>query len=212
MATVRFSEELKSEIRKNADRKMQPAVDRAYATRPDNSWGSRIYNTMFSEYMPSLQTLPNEWFQMVEGFNVTKVGDTKADLEFKLGFEVKWPQSIPTTEYCEKCNEYYYGSKRVKLTDNEVWTEFKQEVVAYNERVAQAKARQKEFIDMVLQIINAYTTLAPALKAWPALWELIPEEYKERHRKVVVKEKKEIELDVDLNKLTAMSAAAKFGV
>ena len=39
MATVRFSGELVAQIEKNARAKMQPAVDRATQSRPDNSWG-----------------------------------------------------------------------------------------------------------------------------------------------------------------------------
>jgi hypothetical protein len=54
--------------------------------------------------------------------------------------------------------------------------------------------------------------LAPALKAWPALWELIPDDVKEKHREVKERSKGGIDLDVDLNKLTAVSTAAKFGV
>jgi hypothetical protein len=65
---------------------------------------------------------------------------------------------------------------------------------------------------MVKKVIEAYTTLAPALKAWPPLWELIPENYKNKHRQVVEREKKEVKLDVDINKLTALSTAAKFGI
>jgi hypothetical protein len=41
---------------------------------------------------------------------------------------------------------------------------------------------------------------------------LIPENYKNKHRQVVEREKKEVKLDVDINKLTALSTAAKFGI
>jgi hypothetical protein len=65
---------------------------------------------------------------------------------------------------------------------------------------------------MVTKVIEAHATLAPALKVWPPLWELIPDEYKDRHREIKVQGKKEVTIDVDLGKLTAMSTAAKFGV
>jgi len=44
---------------------------------------------------------------------------------------------------------------------------------------------------------------------WQPLWDLIPEEYKERHRQVVEREKKEVKVDVDLTALTAQVAFHK---
>jgi hypothetical protein len=41
---------------------------------------------------------------------------------------------------------------------------------------------------------------------------LIPEDVKDKHREIKVREKTEVVLDVDINKLTAMSTAAKFGI
>jgi hypothetical protein len=65
---------------------------------------------------------------------------------------------------------------------------------------------------MVYKICNTYSTLAPALKAWPPLWELIPENVKDTHRKIVERTKNDVVLDVDIGKLTALSTAAKFGL
>jgi hypothetical protein len=105
-----------------------------------------------------------------------------------------------------------YGSDAVvTLKNHEVWSEFIEEAQAYKERLRVAEERSKEFEDMVAQVIATYTTLAPALKAWPALWELIPEETKDRHREVRERVKKDTTLDIDLNKLTAMATAAKLG-
>jgi hypothetical protein len=38
---------------------------------------------------------------------------------------------------------------------------------------------------------------------WPPLWDLIPEEYKNRHREVKEREKKEVAVDVDIGSMTA---------
>jgi hypothetical protein len=100
----------------------------------------------------------------------------------------------------------------VNLKEHEMWHEFMQEVSAYVDRVKAACDRRNEFVDMVKQVVGTYTTLAPALKAWPALWDLIPEADKERHREVKERIKKDTTLDIDLNRLTAMATAAKLGV
>jgi hypothetical protein len=65
---------------------------------------------------------------------------------------------------------------------------------------------------MVKKVTEAYSTLAPALKAWPPLWDLIPEDVKNTHRKIVERTKNDVVLDVDIGKLTALSTAAKFGI
>ena len=63
----------------------------------------------------------------------------------------------------------------------------------------------------VKKIIGMHTTLGPALKAWPPLWDLVPEGTKNRHRKVVERVKPEVaEVEVDLTALTGTITAAKF--
>jgi hypothetical protein len=66
----------------------------------------------------------------------------------------------------------------------------------------------------VQKILHAHATLAPALKAWPALWDLLPESVKNKHRLVVSKASSEKpDLDgVDVASLTATVVMNKLGV
>ena len=58
--------------------------------------------------------------------------------------------------------------------------------------------------------METYTTLAPALKAWHTLWDLLPDEAKERHKKIVERNRKDtIDVDVDLNSMTAAVTFSK---
>jgi hypothetical protein len=41
---------------------------------------------------------------------------------------------------------------------------------------------------------------------------LVPEDVKDKHREIKEREKKEVVLDVDVGRLTALSTAAKFGL
>jgi hypothetical protein len=104
-----------------------------------------------------------------------------------------------------------YGDS-ITLKDHLVWGEFHADVTAYQQRVAEAVKRREEFVDAVKSICNTYSTLAPALKAWPPLWDLVPEDVKDKHREIKERTKTEVVLDVDIGKLTAMSTAAKFGI
>jgi hypothetical protein len=73
---------------------------------------------------------------------------------------------------------------------------------------------QEEYVLSVEKVLDSFATLAPALKAWPALWELLPEETKDKHKQVRGKpaSRSAPAVDVDLAKLTAITAAHRLGV
>ena len=209
MATVRFSKELIDRIEKAAKAKMEPAVNRVKEQKVDNAWGQRIYDTLFLEVKPLIAQVPAGWLRTIENIEISKVAGRHCAMTFTLATPQPWPHQFIETELARR--EYSF-SDGIDLKDHLVWGEFHAEVTAYNERIRVALARQTEFVESVKQVINAYTTLAPALKAWPPLWELIPEDVKDKHREIKVREKTEVVLDVDIGKLTAMSTAAKFGL
>lgn len=211
MATVRFSRELIGAIEKNAKAKMQPAVDRAKEQRPDNKWGQVIYDTMFSEVLHIINQIPKHWVKQKQSFTIEKVCGTPCVLEFKFVTPIPWPSQFVETELAK---QHLYWDDKITLKDHPVWHEstFAAEVNTYTDRIRMAQERQTEFVEMVKEVIRKFTTLAPALKAWPPLWELIPDDVKDKHRQVVEREKKEVVLEVDLGKLTALSTAAKFGI
>jgi hypothetical protein len=73
---------------------------------------------------------------------------------------------------------------------------------------------QEEYLVSVRKVLDSFSTLAPALKAWPALWELLPEETKGKHKQVREKSaaRGASAVDVDLDRLTAITAAHRLGV
>ena len=86
----------------------------------------------------------------------------------------------------------------------------KPEFKEYNRKVFEAVNKQETFLSSVNKLMETYTTLAPALKAWRPLWDLLPEEAKDRHK--TVKERKVVkaeELDLDLNAMTSAVALSK---
>ena len=209
MATVRFSKELIEKIIRNARFKMEPAITKAKEQKLDNAWGQRIYDTIFLEVKPIISQVPAGWFKMVDKICIEQVGDTRCDMQFTFATPLPWPDVFVTTDIAKRDRSYSDG---IALTDEHVWAEFYAEVVAYKQRVSIVKQRQNEFADMVKKVTEAYSTLAPALKAWPPLWELIPEDVKDTHRRIVERTKNEVVLNVDIGKLTALSTAAKFGL
>jgi hypothetical protein len=206
MATVKFGEKLNKSIAENAQKKMQLAVDRAVETKPDNSWGQRIYDTLFADVQPIIAQLPAGWVKNEKGITISRVSGRNCNLTFTFDKPMPWPREFPDTKLAEKSSSW---SDNLTLTEDPVWDELRDEVVAYTDRVSAARKRQAEFVDMVTKVIGTYGTLAPALKAWPPLWDLIPDDVKDTHRKIVERVKQEVVLDVDINKLTAMAAFAR---
>lgn len=209
MATVRFSKELNDQIVARAKAKMNPPIERAKEQKLDNAWGQKIYDILFADVIPSLSTLPSGWVKTVERIKIEKVAGRQCNMEFTFATPQPWPYVFPDTELAQKSSNW---SDDITLKDHLVWGEFLAEVTAYRDRISNAVTRQTEFVEMVKKVCNAYTTLAPALKAWPPLWELIPEATKDKHREIKERVKNEVVLDVDIGKLTALSTAAKFGL
>lgn len=211
MATVRFSKELIDNILCNARNKMEPAVTKARETKPDDSWGQIIYDILFLEVKPLIRQVPAEWFRTTSTLNIVRVGGERCGLEFRLAVPQPWPNCLVESDLVVSASAYGEG---INLKHHLVWGEFHAEVVAYKERIKVATQRRDEFVEAVKEICTTYSTLAPAIKVWPPLWELVPDVVKDKHREVKEREKKkeEVKLEVDLGKLTALSTAAKLGV
>jgi hypothetical protein len=209
MATVRFSTELSNAILASARNKMQPAIDRAEQSKPDNAWGQTIYDTLFNEVKPYIAKLPAGWLRTVDKIEIEKVGGVECNMTFTFATFQPWPHTFIESDFAKKNSSSYSGGLILR---GQCWDAFQAEVVAFNQRKADAQKRRAEFVDMVKKIIEAYSTLGPALKAWPPLWDLIPENVKNKHREIKERTKNEVVLDIDIDKLTAMSTAAKFGV
>lgn len=209
MATVRFSKELIDRIVKQATAKMEPPVQKAREAKPDNSWGQRIYDILFLEAKPFIAQAPAGWLKHVKQIEINEVAGRHCGMTFEFATPQPWPYEFIESELARKRSSY---GDSIALKDHLVWGEFHAEVTAYHQRVQEAAKRRDEFVDAVKKICNTYSTLAPALKAWPPLWELVPEDVKDKHHEIKEREKKEVVLEVDIGKLTALSTAAKFGL
>jgi len=217
MATVRFSGELKDTIRRNAVTLMQPGIERAASARPADSWGDRLYNIIFSKDLATLSQLAPHWTRRVSTLYIGRMAigdcDVAVQVEFLLSAERGVPKDPWKDEYVTDVPGLGYGNPRFALADHPDFAEFRQEVLAWRVLVDEAQERADAFVKNVMSVVDAHVTLAPALKAWPPLWDLLPETTKDKHREVQTRaEKRDAPLAIDLDKLTAMSTAAKFGV
>ena len=200
MATVRFSQELKDAIIANAKKVFEKQVQAAKDARPPHSWGDVIYDKLFGHVVPMLNDVPQEFLKMRESVEVQRVGGLHCNLKFDLTTPRAWPREFKETDLAKKSGHY---SDEIDLKDDLAWGELHADVTRWRQGIKDALQKQNEFVEQVNQIIKAHTTLAPALKMWPALWDLVPEQYKEKHKEIKVREKREVEVNVNLGALTA---------
>jgi hypothetical protein len=209
MATVKFSQELRDRIVAAANSKFQQDVIRANDSHPKD-WGDRLYDVLFANIEAKLTDVPAYWFAKQDNIRIHSIGSTPVSLSYTLKPTRIWPACMPEKYVGELlCHKRSSYSDDLILKDVEAFAEFKAEVVAWRNRVQAAQKRQQEFAESVKKVINAYVTLAPALKAWPPLWDLIPDDVKEKHKKIVERERKEVDLDVDLDRMTALASFSK---
>lgn len=208
MATVRFSDELKNAIVKNAEAIFKKQIDDALSSYPKD-WSDRVYERAFASYIPAMNQLPTCFFTEVDNLTISHIGELRVGVACKLSNKRVYPHRLPnTTDFTVEATNHYSNTE-LRLKDIAMYEDIKAEAIAYMDRVKVARERKDVFVEQVKKIINAHATLAPALKMWQPLWDLIPEEYKERHRKVVERTKNEVTVDVDLGSLTAAVVAHK---
>lgn len=71
------------------------------------------------------------------------------------------------------------------------------------------KERDKAIRD-VRAVLESVSTLAPALRAYPALWDLLPEQTKKKHAEVVNRAKTEVKVaQIDIGNVSAILATNK---
>lgn len=218
MATVRFSQELKDRIFRNARQMFEKRISAAEAAAPDQSWGMRIYDALFGEYTTALAAVPNGFMRYSKEFSVRRVGSqSAASITLNLPNPMPWPNDLhlvtelAEADYPSTITLQYPKDENGNDLPHAVWDEFAAECKRWRDGIQAVKDKQNEFVQQVATLIENYATLAPALKAWPPLWDLIPEDVKNKHKEVVVREKKQVEHGLDLSALTATSVAIKIG-
>ena len=211
MATVRITKDLIAETLVRAERQFKPLVDKAEASRPDPvKWGMVIYDAIYGKYKDTMAALPSSYINHEEKIYVNTVNGENCDLYFELGGS----RPAPTSSDVPGIEALYRGFGLGTTSDTQdQWIELAEELRLWRARISDARQRRTEFVNGVKMVLNNHSTLAPALKEWAPLWDLLPEHYRDRHKEVkerVVAEKTAVSSDV-LGKLTGAITAAKLG-
>jgi hypothetical protein len=210
MAVVRLNKELRGTIITNAELQMRPSIDRANALTPSGSeWGEKVYRIMFQQELPMIEQAPDHWFKHKIEIEIRGlVSEDFRALQLKLTSPVRWPETVVENEFIEPA---HYSSVRIK--PHPAWDGLRAAYVTYREAFDAAHKKRHVYVTSVQRIIDSYSTLAPALKAWPPLWDLLPRSAQDEHHRVdAPRKREEKEISVDFDTLTTISTAAKFGI
>jgi len=226
MATVRFSQQLQDDIIKNAERMFDDSLRQARENYPKD-WGKKLYDSLFSaDIQAKMNALPTGFFEKIESLSLTGFKDAPEDVwqsshtkvetwkRVNLNLKLPIPLPFPPKNEWQKAGDsgYYmdYSRNEVDFT-NEKFDWLHEPFKKYTQGIFNAEAKKDEFVAGVKQIVQTYTTLAPALKAWQPLWDLLPDDAKERHKKITERPKAKTseELGVDLNSMTSTVAFNK---
>ena len=223
MATVRFSDTLKGEIRNKAKAMFQDRIKQAKENVPAH-WADKVYECFFpADVRQKMASLPDYVLRTSEyievgGFanapeDVWQTGDyTHQTWMLQGSIRLTFSKPMPWVDKFSNAPTGFlsnYTNSKFDYTDSR-WDWLKPEFKEYNRKVFEAVNKQETFLSSVNKLMETYTTLAPALKAWRPLWDLLPEEAKDRHK--TVKERKVTkaeELDLDLNAMTSAVALSK---
>jgi hypothetical protein len=232
MGIVRITKDLKTTVCNAALATLSKQHDAARAPL-DNGWGLTLYHKAMAPYLPLLTQLPEHWCRQedtlaIRSVNVTVLDsdplhDTVARVTASLDqvFNLGGPHLMPLGMFLAGPFARQHSSASTwnvdcTSTDDPELQEFARLVKERNLRILAVNQRTKEFVHGVEALLSSHATLAPAVKAWPPLWDLLDEDTKERARAVRVKRPVEeqdtrMEPVVDTNKLTAIAAMAKLG-
>lgn len=209
MATVRFSESLKSSIRSNANKMFDDEIQKQEDSFPKDMLDGIVSKFMGDDFLTNVHVLPKEMFNWVQEIDVRFRGEINGVVRIKVPPNT-YP--VPVNKIVTRKGMYdpsYHRIPDIRLDpDCEDWEAIKAEWLAWLERKNTAVAKRQEFLEMVSTIMEVHATLAPALKTWPPLWDLLPEDARSKHREIKDRKstkdrKEELLQEVDLSKMTA---------
>lgn len=218
MATVRITDTLKSDVNKAImdmyERRMNSTSETRQARVLQDA--DLVYAKLFAPYMAHINALPGDFFNMADSFVLKEVGGVKLTLPMVHNFtsQKRFPvRSAKMGAFEVQSWGYPHSPRTAYLVIHYVegWEDLFVAVQQLNAELQKLKEDRDTFRVGVRKVLDAHATLAPALKAWPPLWDLLSEEVKNRHREVNHRRTKGgASIDADLDTLTGLAVANKF--
>lgn len=207
MATVRLSDSLCHDINNNAESVFNKRIQSYAKNNPVDvsGWGDKIYDTIIPEHLQNkLLSIPKGFIRYKKsisfnGFDNPEIhssGYSYSDLANELkesgsGYggitlELSKEKPIPIGRNVDDKYSLLSSDSYAKLDWNDerfIW--LRDKIKELNKPMFEIYSERDKFLSNVKALLNTHTTLNKALKQWEGLWDLVPEEAKDRHKRVV---------------------------
>lgn len=212
MATVRFTDALIDKIKDKARDMFAKPMNEAENYGIPADIGDQLYNWMFGDHVQTMKSLPVGYLDMVGNMQVAQIANVQVHSQFKFSSPVPWPSKIVSNSRVTSRSWNQHENLHITVSSTDLdGIRFLGIFEARDLKIKDVQFRRDKFINDVHTICTSYATLAPALKAFPALWDLLPDDTKQRHLQVTERKAAPTpaELSVDLGSLTATVVASK---
>jgi hypothetical protein len=226
MTVVRISDDLISNVKASARNSLAGVRNTALQQLPTSVMDG-VYDRTIGLHEADMKRLPSWMFQTWNGMDLEILvtphaisGTGLPYLAVKNSQTVMFstPRIMPSPEALSGSkgkllrNGNYGSGMKYVLTAGDP---FDEELLALaknrNEGIERADKMMNDLAEGLGSVLKQFTTLAPALKACPALWDFLPEETKARHK--TIKERpagnKPDLSEVDTNRIVSLAAIAK---
>lgn len=186
MAVVRITDELIGNVLSTVGKQFDKAEEQAKKLRPDI--GQTVYDIIVRDYKDDINKVPKEFFPKTAQLQIN-TGSGGISESWDLDKPMPTPHAFPK----DHIGNWYtsnYSAVSVKLDrrHKEFAAVFEQ-IDAWREALKQVAHDREAAKQDVKKVLQAFTTLAPALKAWPALWDLLSDYIRNKHKEIVERSK-----------------------
>lgn len=206
MATVRITKELTDTLLRVGS----APFHNQYATVKDKAafdhHAEAVWDALWGEHATTVGELPVEAFRYSQRIDINiRASQGEVNIRLLLPEPRPFPYRTPNNDLVGPM-----WGETVQIKEHLHWADLFSDVSAWQGQLEQITAQRKSFEKNLERLLGAYSSLAPALMAWPPLWDLLPDDVKARHKDVTKREKKEVVLDgIDLSSMTATLTVRK---
>jgi hypothetical protein len=210
MAIVKITDTLIHDVVRNVATLLDDEISDARDQRPD--LGLVCLERVLEPYKEQIDATPPLWLIPCDKVYLCFDGNIE---QYDLTPPVLAPLRLEATDmYDYRVGDSYVT---IQLKSPVMWRAELDAFKRWGETIIAMVSKQRAAKDNTEAILVKFNTLAPALKAWPALWDLLPNSYRDRHRAVSERRVRPAPIDAakeleGLSGITAALTAAKMGV
>ena len=219
MASVKISDRLYNDIVYRARRMVENKIDKVMEAMPSIDMET-IYNKLISlEEQSLLKSIPKKYLNSIDQFIFKGFYNTPREMSERIFDSNKCVKHWHIKDYddadtelgeangCQLSTSYNAVTLRCNWDDSK-WDYLKKDYVEYDNKLKKQEEENTKFIKDVQTIAGNFGTVRKMVEAYPFMWDLIPQEDKDRANAPTEKRNTAQQiaekLDVDKDKLNAI--------